>query len=192
MEIDKNRKTAIIVGILILVAYSILGTNNPDAKIQGMLLEVISGLAVISIATLMFSFLKPFGGKISLWYFALKGVEGVLMIIAGVLFFIHTSSLLELRDQIYLVHGYIFAIPALMFYYLLYKSQLIPSWLSLWGVVACILLVLVNLLELIGIIPKLEILYLPIVLNEVVLALWLMFKGFNVTKTKPKGSDSIF
>ncbi len=181
---NNNRKIAIIVGILILVAYSIIGTNNPDAKIQGMFLEVISGLAVIGIATLMFPFLKPFGKKISLWYFVLKGVEGILMIIAGVLFFIHTSSLLELRDQIYLVHGYIFAIPALMFYYLLYKSKLIPRWLSVWGVIASILLVIVNLLELMGIIPRLEILYLPIVLNEVVLAIWLILKGFNMSAIK--------
>jgi len=149
-----------------------------------MCLEVVSGLAVIAIATLMFSLLEPFGKKISRWYFILKGVEGMLMIIAGVLFFIHTASLLELRDQIYLIHGYIFAIPALMFYYLLYKSKLTPKWLSIWGVIACILLVLVNFLELIGIIPKLEILYLPIVLNEVVLAFWLIFKGFNVSAIK--------
>ncbi len=179
---NNHKKIATIVGILILVAYSILGTNNPDAKILGMCLEIISGLAVIGIAILMFPLLKPFGKKMSLWYLALKGVEGILMIIAGILFFIHTSSLLELRDQIYLVHGYIFAIPALMFYYLLYKSKLIPGWLSLWGVIASILLVIVNLLELMRIIPGLEILYLPIVLNEVVLAIWLMLKGFNNIK----------
>ena len=150
----------------------------------GMFLEVISGVAVISIATLMFPLLKPFGEKISLWYFALKAVEGLLMIIAGVLFFIHQSSLLELRDQIYLVHGYIFAVPALMFYYLLYQSKFIPRWLSVWGIVASILLVIVNLLEIMGIIPGLEILYLPIVLNEAILAIWLIFKGFEMSAIK--------
>ena len=186
---NKNRKISMIVGILILVAYSLLGANNPDAKMLGMFLEVISGIAVIGIAALMFPFLKPFGKNLSLWYFGLKGVEGILLIIAGVLFFIHHSSLLELRDQIYLVHGYIFAIPALIFYYLLYKSKLIPRWLSVWGVVASILLVIVNLLELAGIIPMLEILYLPIVLNEVVLAIWLMFKGFEMSEMKLKGSE---
>lgn len=181
---NRNRKIAIIVGILILVAYSILGTNNPNAKILGMILEVISGLAVIAIAVLMFPFLKLYGKKISWWYLALKGVEGILMVIAGVLFLIHTTSLLELRDMIYLAHGYIFAIPALMFYYLLYKSKLIPGWLSVWGIIAAILLIIVNLLEVMNIIPVLEILYLPIVLNELVLAIWLMVKGFNLPKIK--------
>ncbi len=178
---DKNRKSSIVVGVLILVAYSILGTNNPNAKILGMLLEIISGLAVIAIAVIMYQFLKPYGKKISLCYLALKGVEGILMVIAGVLFFIHTNSLIEVREQIYLVHGYIFAIPALMFYFLLYKSMLIPKWLSVWGVIASILLVIVNLLELMEIIPSLKILYLPIVLNEVVLAFWLIIKGLNAS-----------
>ncbi|MCK5157493.1 MAG: DUF4386 domain-containing protein [Spirochaetales bacterium] len=176
---NKNRKTAIIVGVLILLAYSILGSNNPDAKILGMLCEVISGLAVIIISILMFPYLKPYGKKTSLWYLVLKGVEGILMVIAGILFLIHSTQLLNIRDGIYLVHGYIFAIPALLFYYLLYKSKLIPRWLSIWGVIAAIILIIVNLLEATAIIPTLEILYLPIVLNEVVLAIWLFGKGFN-------------
>jgi uncharacterized Tic20 family protein len=56
---NANRKTAIIVGVLILVAYSLLGSSNPEAKILGMFLEVISGLAVITIAVLMFPLFKP-------------------------------------------------------------------------------------------------------------------------------------
>ena len=179
--VDKrNKKVSITVGILILVAYSILGTNNPNAKVLSMSLEIISGLAVIGIAILMFPFLKHYGKKSSQSYLALKSIEGILMIIAGILFFIHTPSLLALRDQIYLIHGYIFAIPALLFYFLLYQSKLIPRWLSIWGSIASVLLIIVNLLELMKIIPALEVLYLPIVLNEIVLALWLITKGFNM------------
>ncbi len=181
---NKNRRTAVIVGILILLAYSILGTNNTDAKILGMFLEVISGLSVIGIAVLMFPFLRPYGKRMSLWYLILKGVEGIFAVIAGILFLIHTTPLLMLRDKVYLVHGYIFAVPALLFYCLLYKSKCIPRWLSVWGVVGSILLVIVNVLEVMGIVPKLEMLYLPIVSNEVVLAIWLMGKGLNVSAIK--------
>ena len=73
----------------------------------------------------------------------------------------------------------VFPLGALMFYYVLYQSKLIPRWISVWGIIAAILLILVNLLEVMGIIPALMILYLPIILNEVVLAIWLMVKGFN-------------
>ena len=56
---NTHRKTALIVGVLMLVAYSVIGSGNPEAKILGMLLEAISGLAVIAIAILMFQVFKP-------------------------------------------------------------------------------------------------------------------------------------
>ncbi len=180
----KSKNTAKVVGILILTAYSLLGSSNSDAKMLGMVLEVISGLSVIGIAVLMYPLLKPYGKSLSLWYLSLKGVEGIFMVIAGVLFLIHTSPILRFRDHIYLLHAYIFAIPALIFYYLLYKSKLIPGWLSVCGVVASILLIIVNILELMWILPWLKILYFPIVLNEVVLSIWLMIKGFNSSEVK--------
>ena len=178
-KMNPHRKTAIIVGALILLAYSLLGSDNPDAKVLGMFLEVISGLAVIGIAVLMYPLFKPYNKKASVWYVVFRDIEGGLMIVAGILFLSHSTLLLEIRDGIYIAHAYIFAVAALIFYYLLYQSKLIPRWLSMWGVIASILLVLVNLLEVMGIIPALMILYLPIILNELVLAIWLMVKGFN-------------
>jgi len=176
---NSHRKTAIIVGVLILVAYSLLGSDNPDAKVLGMFLEVISGLAVIAIAILMFPLFRPYNKTASIWYLVFRGIEGGLMIIAGILFLSHSPLLLEIRDKIYVGHAYIFALAALIFYYLLYQSNLVPRWLSVWGVIAAILLILVNLLEVMGLIPGLMVLYLPIILNELVLAIWLMVKGFN-------------
>jgi hypothetical protein len=176
---NTNRKTAIIVGVLILVAYSLLGSGNPEAKILGMVLEIISGLAVITIAVLMFPLFKPYNKKASFWYIVSRSIEGGLLVVTGILFSSHNTRLLEIHTGIHTGHGYIFAIAALVFYYLLYQSKLIPRWLSLWGVIAAILLILVLLLEVAGIISGLMILKLPIVLNEVVLAVWLIVKGFN-------------
>jgi hypothetical protein len=149
-----------------------------------MLFEVFAGLSVVAIAVLMFPYLRPYGQRSSLAYLLLKGLEGGLMIIAGGLYFLHSKELLAVRDNIYMVHGYIFALPALLFYALLYKSKLLPRWLSLWGVIAALILIVVNALEVLGVIPMIEILYLPIVLNELVLALWLIFKGFDPAAIK--------
>jgi len=178
---NTNRKTAIIVGVLILVAYSLLGSGNPEAKVLGMFLEAISGLAVITIAVLMFPLFKPYNKKASFWYIVSRSIEGGLLVVTGILFLSHNTRLLEIHKGIHAGHGYIFAIAALIFYYLLYQSKLIPRWISVWGVIAAILLILVNLLEVTGIVSELMILKLPIVLNELVLAIWLMVKGFNVT-----------
>ncbi len=176
---NKNRKKAIIVGVLILLAYSVLGSDNPDAKILGMFLEAISGAAVIGISVIMFPFFKPYNKNLSLWYIFFRIIEGVLMVITGILFLSHSTSLQEIRDAIWVGHAYVFIVAALIFYYLLYQSKLIPRWLSVWGFIAAILLLIVNLLEVTHIITSLMILYLPIILNEVVLAIWLIGKGFN-------------
>jgi len=179
-----HRKTSIIVGILILVAYSLLGSGNSEAKILGMVLEVISGLAVIIIAVLMFPLFKPFNKNVSFGYIVSRIIEGGLLVVTGFLFSSQNTSLLHIYYGIHVGHGYLFAIAALLFYYLLYQSKLIPRWISVWGVIAAVLLILVNLLEVTGIISELIILKLPIVLNELVLAIWLLVKGFNPAAIK--------
>jgi hypothetical protein len=76
---SSNRKISIIVGILILVAYSLLGSGNSEAKILGMVLEVISGLAVIIIAVLMYPLFKPYNKNLSFWYIFSRIIEGGLV-----------------------------------------------------------------------------------------------------------------
>lgn len=178
-QVNTHRKTAIIVGILILVAYSVLGSGNPEAKILGMVLEVISGLAVITIAVLMFPLFKPYNKIASYLYIVLRCIEGGLLVVTGILFLSHNTLLLEIYAGIHAVHGYIFGVAALTFYYLFYLSKLIPRWISVWGAIAAILLIIANLLEVMGIASGLMILYLPIILNELVLAIWLIVKGFT-------------
>ena len=185
-ETNTHRKTALIVGVLMLVAYSVIGSGNPDAKILGMLLEAISGLAVIAIAVLMFQVFKSYNKKVSFWYIVLRMLEGGLLVVTGILFLSHNTLLLEIYDGIHVGHGYLFAIAALIFNYLLYQSKLIPRWLSVFGVIATMLLILVNLLEVTGIVSELMILKFPIFLNEIVLAIWLIVKGFN-----PSAFDSV-
>jgi len=178
-KMNTHRKTALIVGVLMLVAYSVIGSGNPEAKVLGMLLEVISGFAVIAIAVLMFPILKPFNKKASFWYIVIRIIEGGLLVVTGILFLSNNTSLLEIYDGIHAAHGYIFGIAALIFNYLLYRSKIIPRWLSVFGVIATLLLLIVNLLEVTGIVSELMILKFPIFLNEIVLAIWLIAKGFN-------------
>lgn len=179
---SNNKKRSIGVGILILLAYALLGSNNPNQKALSMFLEIISGVAVLGIATLMYPLFSLHFKGLSLWYLGLKWAEALLLVVAGILFYIHTVELLALRETVYIFQVYTFALSALIFYYLLYKTALIPKWLSLWGVVATLLLIIVNILETTHYIPQVPILYLPIILNEIVLAFWLMARGFNDEK----------
>ncbi len=77
-----------------------------------------------------------------------------------------------------------FCLGAAMYYYVLYRSRLIPRWLSAWGLVALGLLFSMVVVIAFGEGPSapsgmLLVLALPIALQEMVLAVWLIVKGFN-------------
>ena len=177
----KKRKTAIIVGILILVTYGVLLNEITESKPIVMLAEVISGIAVIGIAVLMAPIFKTYHKKLTPPYFILKIIEGALMIIAGILFLFLSTSIIQMREAIYTGHAYIFILSALIFYFLLHKSKIVPRFIPVWGVLGLASLLLINVLETTTTLsPSISVLfYLPIVLNEIFLAGWLIFKGFD-------------
>jgi hypothetical protein len=75
-----------------------------------------------------------------------------------------------------------FTLGALLYYYIFYQSRLIPRWLSAWGLIAAALSLSVALLIMFGTQPLSTItivLNVPIAVQEMVLAVWLIVKGFN-------------
>jgi len=77
---NSNRKTSIAVGVLILVAYGVLGSLFLESLALIVLFELISGAAVIAIAVLMFPLFKPWNKRITFGYLATKALEGGLML----------------------------------------------------------------------------------------------------------------
>jgi len=76
----------------------------------------------------------------------------------------------------------VFAIGAVMLYYLLFQSRLVPRWLSLWGLVAAPLFLIASLSLLWTGDPNstlANILFIPLALQEMVLAIRLIVKGFD-------------
>lgn len=76
----------------------------------------------------------------------------------------------------------VFALGALMLYYLLYASRLVPRWLSVWGLLASPLFVVASLSLLWTWNPDSAVstvLYAPMAVQEMVLAVWLIAKGFD-------------
>ncbi len=72
----------------------------------------------------------------------------------------------------------------LLLYYIFYKGKYIPVWLSLWGVIGNTLIMLASFLILFQLIEVVSIAYgimtIPLVLQEVVLAIWLLIKGLKL------------
>ncbi len=179
---DSRSRTSKIVGVLILAAYCVLGSLFLESLTIVVLLELMSGAVVIAIAVLMLPLLKPWNKRITLGYLAAKVIEGGLMIIASILLLSDSSFFLGIRDLIYMSHAYIFIMASMLLYYLLYRSKLLPRFISVWGVIALVSLLIGNLLETAGNThPMIKLFYPLIMLNEVFMGIWLIAKGFNPT-----------
>ncbi len=78
-------------------------------------------------------------------------------------------------------------IGALIYYYLFYQHQLVPRWLAGWGLAGIVLAIVSSLLVMFRLIVPFGTISgltnLPIGLQEMVLAVWLIVKGFNPSAT---------
>jgi hypothetical protein len=74
-----------------------------------------------------------------------------------------------------------FCIGASMYYYVFFRTKLVPRWLSGWGLVALAILLTMVILVMFGGEPSgmILVLALPIAVQEMVLAVWLIAKGFD-------------
>ena len=76
-----------------------------------------------------------------------------------------------------------FCLGASMYYYVFFQTRLVPRWLSGWGLIGVATLLIMVVLVMFGREPSGTILVLaiPIAVQEMVLAVWLIVKGFNPT-----------
>ena len=94
------------------------------------------------------------------------------------------SLLLAARDWVAGFVGYIpFLLGASMYYYLMYKGRLVPRWLSGWGLVAVAVSLAATIYfgftQELGSATASTALNAPLLLQEMVLAVWLIVNGFN-------------
>lgn len=180
---------------------------NRSQLISGMLVElIVNDAAVLGIGVLMFQILRVYSEKIALGYLSIRIIEvaslvaskfGILSLItldqeyaatgaldAATLQIWGAAALAE-RHWIGQVNAFFFILGALLLYYLLYQSKLVPRWLSAWGLFAVAMLTIVNVMELFELYAPTQgfqpvmLLYAPIFLSELLLGIWLIVKGFN-------------
>jgi hypothetical protein len=75
------------------------------------------------------------------------------------------------------VENFPYGLGAVILNIVLYQSELVPQWLSIWGLVGGTLLLAMGLLRMFG--KPVIYLAIPIILYELVLAGWLIVIGFN-------------
>ena len=72
-----------------------------------------------------------------------------------------------------------FIIGAVCLYTSFYRTRLIPRWLSVWGLVGTLPFVVTYALHFFDVGPDLQLLSIPLAVQEMVMGLWLIIKGFS-------------
>ena len=181
---------------------------NRVPLIAGMLLELVAAAAVVGIPVVLFSTLKEHSERIAIGYLGFRIVEAVTIVIyvfslPALLtlsqeyvktgapdashYQILGSSLMAESYWVYPMITVFFSVGVVLFYSLLYKTRLVPRFISVWGLIGIALLLAGTLLGLFSygdghsVVPEPGIMLYagPIALNEVTLAIWLIAKGFN-------------
>jgi|ERR1051326_827759 hypothetical protein len=176
--------------------------TNASPLIGGMLLQFVAAGASVGIAIALYPVLKQWGAGMALGSVVFRTLEAAMYAIGAVALL----SLLPLARQVAsggateraglpaigevllgvreaaAVAGVLaFIVGALLYYWLLYRSKLIPRWLSGWGIAALLLMIAACVLALFEQRPVTSYvaLVIPIGVQEMVLALWLIARGFG-------------
>lgn len=179
--------------------YLVEFSENQNRIIMGALLVLIMGLALAMVPVMLFPIFRKYNEALAMGSVVFRGALEAMIYIAIVIswFLLLTVSqeyvragtpdasqfktlgtmVLKASDQIGSILDIVFSLGALMIYYLFYRSKLIPRWLSVWGLVGAMLYLVSGLFAMFNV--GLGILEAPLALQEMVLAVWLIVKGFN-------------
>jgi hypothetical protein len=176
---------------------------NQDRVTAGAFFQVIAGLTSAGIAVALYPVLRRRAESLALGSVGLRFVEGALYIVGaiGTLLLVNLSRLaaagteasssaattgallLALRDRASMTGILAFYLGGTIYYVIFFRSRLIPRWLSGWGIAGTTLGLTAALLVFFGVTDMFSTLQValnvPIGLNELVLAAWLLVRGFR-------------
>ena len=174
---------------------------NQTQLITGALLEIVSAAAIVGIPVAMYPLLKKHSQGLALGYVATRIFEGLTIFLNTIVLlallslssqFVNASApdvtyfqntgalLLAVRGWNSLLVDFSFPIGAVVFNYLLYKTKLTPKWIAILGILGGALWLTTTPVRMYGFTPEwMDILAAPIAFQEMILAVWLIVKGFN-------------
>ena len=182
------------------VDYLTTVSANESQMIIAVLLMFVATASIVGIPLVLYPVLKKHNETLALGYIGFRAFEGLffvfnLVILLSILSLSHeyvnsasastsyfqTSGSLLMAEFEWnsLLLDITFTLSAILLNYVLYKSQLIPKWLAAWGFIGGALWLPGAVFALFG---QGDFLFLavPIAIQEMVFAAWLIKKGFNV------------
>lgn len=180
-----------------------IAANDVQMSVGALFLTIMA-VAIALIPVAAFSILRRYNESLALAYVVLRSIEAVMFIVLaavmGILLmlserYVAASSiddaysstlgtlLLGAVDVITPISIIVFTLSALVLNYVLFRAQLVPSWLAIWGLIGGALYLVSGVIgffdsphtsSTVGMLFAA-----PIGLSEMVLAIWLIAKGFS-------------
>jgi hypothetical protein len=177
---------------------------STDTVSAAVLLELLAAAASVGIAVSLYPALQKWGSGLALGSVVFRTIEAVLYVACAVsllslvtlargsavapsedqIFFRAVGDLtLATRQSAILAGVFAFCLGAFMYYAIFYRSLLIPRWLAGWGIAGVILMLAACVSAAFSHRPVSTYtpLVLPIAIQEMVLAVWLIARGFRAT-----------
>ena len=199
-----------VAGLVIMPSFA-AGTDilaqiaaHHTATVAGALLVLTMGFALSAIPAVFYPIGRRFSEVLSMGYVIFRGaLEGMTYVIAAFMWLVLVALSAEpsaaapvatgLQAAQRLVWEQLIALPfvigALMFYWVLYRARLVPRWLSIWGLVGALLYVVAPLARMAGL--DLDFVMFPLAVQEMVIAVWLIAKGFNADALESGEVDAV-
>ena len=186
--------------------YLVQVAANETQMLTGAFFVLVMGLSLAMVPVMMYPLFKKQNGALALGAVVFRGpIEAavyILMVVSWLLLIVVSKEsanaadasgfqalgavLVKANETINPVLEIVFSLGALMFYTLFYQTHLIPRWLSGWGVVGAIVYLVAGIMALFG--TEMEFLLALLGVQEMIMALWLIFKGFNQPKNVAESS----
>lgn len=172
----------------------------------GSMLELTNHVAVVAIAILIYPVLKLSGERWAVGYVAARSIESVLFVSATMQLLAMERlsheyvamgapanlALLGLAELLEAGHDWnraplaftAFALGSLLLNCSLYRSRLVPRWISVFGLLAAASILGARLVMLAGVdlpVSTVTAMDAPIFLQEMIFAVWLIVRGFDHT-----------
>lgn len=174
---------------------------NGDRVVAGAFCQVLAGLSCVGIAVALYPVVRRHASGLAIGSVAFRVVEGTFYLVGalGALLILGLAQqtagvdggaaadvsgqvLLTLRDRAGEIGILAFYLGGSLYYLAFLRARLLPRWLSGWGLVGTGLGFIGGVLVFFGALgfmsPLQVALNLPIGLNEIVLAIWLLAVGF--------------
>ena len=180
-------------------------STNAGQMILFTAIKFFMGIACAGIGLALYPILKKFNEGLAIGAAGFRVIEGMTSVVGALLYILllalsqefvkagaPAASYFQTADAV--INAGIgwfrdvamlltFGIGALMYYILFYQYRLVPRWLTVWGLVGITLTIISAVLVMFNVIAPLStiqiIFQMPILPQELVLAVWLIAKGFN-------------